>query len=77
MCAGGPGSIPGTDNLDSGFHPFVVGKMTSSQHVVGDRKIQYNRQVSYMFCELINFELDEGSAYTLLSIAHCSYTEHS
>jgi hypothetical protein len=27
MCAGGPGSIPGADNLYSGFHPSGVGKM--------------------------------------------------
>jgi len=24
MCAGGPGSIPGVDKLDSGFHPSGV-----------------------------------------------------
>jgi len=30
MCAGGPGSIPGADKLDSGFHPFGVGEMSSS-----------------------------------------------
>jgi len=35
MCAGGPGSIPGTYKLDSGFHPSVVGKMRSSKYVVG------------------------------------------
>ena len=29
------GSIPGADNLDSGFHPFGVGKMSSSKYVVG------------------------------------------
>jgi len=30
MCAGGPGSIPGADKLDSGFHPSGVGKMSSN-----------------------------------------------
>jgi len=30
MCAGGPGSIPGADKLDSGFHPSRVGEMRSS-----------------------------------------------
>jgi len=30
MCARGPGSIPGTDKLDSGFHPSMVGKMRSN-----------------------------------------------
>ena len=34
---GDPGSIPGADNLDSWFHPFGVGKMSSSQYVVGSR----------------------------------------
>ena len=38
MGAGGPGSIPGADNLDPGFHPTDVGKMRcSSQCVVRDR----------------------------------------
>ena len=35
MCAGGPGSIPGADNLDSGFQPSGVDKMSSSQYVDG------------------------------------------
>jgi len=26
MCAGSPGSVPGADKLDSGFHPSEVGK---------------------------------------------------
>ena len=36
MCVGGPGSIPRADNLDSGFHPFGVGKMRSNQYTVSD-----------------------------------------
>jgi len=32
MCARGPGSIPGADKLDSGFHPSGVGKMRSKIH---------------------------------------------
>ena len=32
---GGPGSIPGADNLDLGFHLFWVGKMSSSKYVAG------------------------------------------
>jgi hypothetical protein len=32
---GGPGSIPGVDNLDSGFYPFGVDKMSNSKYVVG------------------------------------------
>jgi len=35
MCGGGAGSIPGADKLDSGFHPFVVGKIRSNQYVAG------------------------------------------
>ena len=35
MCAGGPGSIPGSDHLDSGFQPSGVGKMSSCQYVDG------------------------------------------
>ena len=35
MCAGGPGSIHGTDNLHLGFHPFGVGEINSSQYVDG------------------------------------------
>jgi hypothetical protein len=38
VCAGGPGLIPEADYLNSGFHPFGVGKMGSSQYVVGDRR---------------------------------------
>jgi len=30
MWAGGPGSIPGADRLDSGFHPSRVGKMRNN-----------------------------------------------
>ena len=37
MCAGGPGPIPGADNLDSEFQSSRVGKMSSSQRVVADR----------------------------------------
>jgi hypothetical protein len=33
MCAGGPGSIPGADNLDSGFHPSGVGKISYNQYL--------------------------------------------
>ena len=35
MCAGGPGSIPGADNLDSRSHPFesVKGGVTRIQWV--------------------------------------------
>ena len=29
MRSGGPGSIPGADNLESGFHPFGLGKRWS------------------------------------------------
>jgi hypothetical protein len=35
LCAGGPGLITGADDLDSGFHPSGVGKMSSSQYVDG------------------------------------------
>jgi hypothetical protein len=31
---GGPGSIPGAVNLESGFHPFGVGKMSNSKYVM-------------------------------------------
>ena len=38
MRSGGPGLIPGTDNLDSGFHLFWVGEMnewvTTKQNTV-------------------------------------------
>ena len=34
MCAvGPPGSVPGADNLDSVFHSYGVGKMSSRQYV--------------------------------------------
>ena len=45
MCAGGPGSIPGADNLDSGFQPSGVGKMRSNQYVVG-RPLQKTANVN-------------------------------
>ena len=35
MRSGGSGSIPEADNLDSGFHPFGVGKMSNRKYVVG------------------------------------------
>jgi hypothetical protein len=38
MCAGGLGSILRADNLDSGFQPVGVGKMSSSQYVDGRPK---------------------------------------
>ena len=37
MCAGGPGSVLAADNLNSGFQPFGVGKMSTNQYIVGDR----------------------------------------
>ena len=36
MRSEGPGSISGSDNLDSGLHPSGVGEMSSSQYVVGN-----------------------------------------
>ena len=40
MRAAVPGSIPGADNLDSGFQPSGVGKVSSSKYAIGDR---YNK----------------------------------
>jgi len=35
MCAGGVGSIPGANKLDSGFHLSGAGKKRSNYYVAG------------------------------------------